>query len=169
MTFWIVFYQKRRDMQDKKRYRPNVAAVVLSSKYPFECELFIALRNDIDGAWQFPQGGIDEGETPKSALLRELKEEIGTNDVEILVEYPDWLSYDFPGTIAKKMYPYDGQTQRYFLVRLKDDESINLKTKVPEFSDYKFVKVEEAFKYITYFKRPIYQKVLNYFKKEGYL
>ncbi|WP_458699611.1 RNA pyrophosphohydrolase [Sulfurospirillum sp. 1307] len=156
-------------MQDKKRYRPNVAAVVLSSKYPFECELFIALRNDIDGAWQFPQGGIDEGETPKSALLRELKEEIGTNDVEILVEYPDWLSYDFPGTIAKKMYPYDGQTQRYFLVRLKDDESINLKTKVPEFSDYKFVKVEEAFKYITYFKRPIYQKVLNYFKKEGYL
>jgi putative (di)nucleoside polyphosphate hydrolase len=156
-------------LQSEKRYRPNVAAVIVSSKYPFECELFIASRNDIEDAWQFPQGGIDEGETPKEALLRELKEEIGTNDVEILAEYPKWLSYDFPGKIAKKMYPYDGQTQKYFLVRLKDEESLNLDTKHPEFDRYKFVKVKDVFKYVTYFKRPIYKKVLNYFKKEGYL
>ncbi len=156
-------------MQKKKHYRPNVAAVIVSSKYPFECEILLALRNDIKDAWQFPQGGIDYGENPKDALLRELKEEIGTDEVEILAEYPEWLSYDFPGKIAKKMYPFDGQTQKYFLVRLKDDDSINLDTKHPEFSEYKFVKVKDAFKHITYFKRPIYQKVLNYFKKEGYL
>jgi len=156
-------------LTNQKRYRPNVAAVIVSSKYPFECELFVALRNDIEDAWQFPQGGIDDGETPKDALLRELKEEIGTNEVDILAEHPEWLSYDFPGTVAKKMYPFDGQTQKYFLVRLKDDETINLDTKEPEFIEYKFVKTNEAFKYITYFKRPIYKKVLDYFRKEGYL
>lgn len=156
-------------MANKKRYRPNVAAVIVSSKYPFECELFVALRNDIENAWQFPQGGIDDGESPKEALFRELKEEIGTDEVEVLAECHEWMSYDFPGTVAKKMYPFDGQTQKYFLVRLKDDEKINLDTEDPEFIKYKFVKMNEAFKYITYFKRPIYKKVLDYFRKEGYL
>jgi putative (di)nucleoside polyphosphate hydrolase len=156
-------------METKKRYRPNVAAVIVSSKYPFECELFIALRTDIEDAWQFPQGGIDEGETPIQALLRELEEEIGTNDIEILAQYPKWLSYDFPGKIAKKMYPFDGQTQKYFLVRLKPDAKINLDTKIPEFSEYKFVKFKDALEQITHFKRPVYKKVLEYFRKEGYL
>lgn len=156
-------------METKKRYRPNVAAVIVSSKYPFECELFIASRNDIEDAWQFPQGGIDKGETPKEALFRELEEEIGTNEIEILSEYPQWLNYDFPGKIAQKMYPFDGQTQKYFLVRLKPEAQINLKTEIPEFSEYKFVNYKTALEQITYFKRPVYKKVLEYFKKEGYL
>ena len=59
------------------------------------------------GIWQFPQGGIDEGESPKEALFRELKEEIGTDEVEILCECPKWIAYDFPKTISKKMYPFD--------------------------------------------------------------
>ena len=153
----------------KKRYRPNVAAVILSSRYPLESEIFIAKRNDIKDSWQFPQGGIDEGETPKIALFRELKEEIGTNNFEIITEYPKWVSYDFPNIIAKKMYPYDGQIQKYFLVRLKPKAKINIKTKHPEFDDYKFVKFDEIFDYVTYFKRPVYKEVLNHFKKEGYL
>ena len=156
-------------MNNKKRYRPNVAAVILSSKYPLESEIFIAKRNDVKDSWQFPQGGIDDGETPKTALLRELKEEIGTNKIELIAEYPKWLSYDFPNIIAKKMYPYDGQIQKYFLVRLKPKAKINLETKHPEFEDYKFVKFNKIFNYVTYFKRPIYKEVLNYFKKEGYL
>jgi len=166
----------RKDRKIKKkvitmnpRYRPNVAAIILSSIYPLEVKIFIALRNDIKDAWQFPQGGIDDGESPKEALFRELKEEIGTDKIEILAEYPEWISYDFPVMVAKKMYPYDGQTQRYFLVRLKDDSVINLETEEPEFCEYKFVKYKEAFKYISYFKRPVYKQVLKYFKKEGYL
>ena len=75
-------------MEKEKKYRPNVAAIVLSSDYPFECKFFIAKRSDMENIWQFPQGGIDEGEDAKSALKRELKEEIGTNEVEIIAEYP---------------------------------------------------------------------------------
>ena len=97
-----------------KKYRPNVAAVVLSPKYPEKVGILIAKRNDVD-AWQFPQGGIDEGENAKQALLRELKEEIGTDEVEILAEMPEWQKYDFPKRIAKKMYPFDGQKQNIFL------------------------------------------------------
>jgi len=58
-------------MQEKKQYRPNVAAVIVSSKYPEKCEVFIAKRTDVPDAWQFPQGGIDKGERPKDALFRE--------------------------------------------------------------------------------------------------
>ncbi len=155
--------------KSKKRYRPNVAAIILSPKYPFESEIFIAKRNDVKNSWQFPQGGIDKGESPKEALFRELKEEIGTDKLEIVAEYPKWVSYDFPNIVAKKMYPYDGQVQRYFLVRLKPKAKIDIDTKHPEFEDYKFVKYDEIFKYIMHFKRPIYKEVLKYFKKEGYL
>ena len=80
----------------EKNYRPNVAAIILSPKYPEVCEVMVALRNDIKNAWQFPQGGIDEDETPREALFRELREEIGTSDIEVIAEYPNWLSYDFP-------------------------------------------------------------------------
>jgi len=151
-----------------KKYRPNVAAIVLSPKYPEKVEVLIAKRTDVD-AWQFPQGGIDEGESAREALLRELKEEIGTDEVEVIAEMPEWLSYDFPPRIAKKMYPFDGQTQKYFLVRLKPGAKINLNTEIPEFRDYKFVSLDEVFEYVKSFKRPVYKKVIDYFKKEGYL
>lgn len=156
-------------MKEKKRFRPNVAAVVLSPRYPHSCEVMIALRGDIEGAWQFPQGGIDKGESPRQALLRELKEEIGTDDIEVIARYPKWLSYEFPGKIAKKMYPYDGQTQTYYLVRLKGKAQIKLDTHNPEFIDYTFVDAKEVLGKITHFKKPVYRKVLHYFKKEGYL
>ncbi|CAM2935462.1 RNA pyrophosphohydrolase [Helicobacter burdigaliensis] len=155
--------------KEAKTYRPNVAAVILSSKYPLNCELFIASRSDIKNAWQFPQGGIDKSETPKEALFRELKEEIGTDNVDIIAEYPEWISYDFPPSVVKKMYPYDGQIQKYFLVRLKENSKINIKTEEPEFDAYKFVEADKVFEYITYFKRPVYRQVLEYFKKKGYL
>lgn len=155
--------------KETKTYRPNVAAIILSPKYPLTCELFIASRTDIKNAWQFPQGGIDKSETPQEALFRELKEEIGTDEVDIIAEYPEWISYDFPHQIVKKMYPYDGQIQKYFLVRLQEESKININTKEPEFDAYKFVEVKDLFDYITYFKRPVYKQVLEYFKRKGYL
>lgn len=152
-----------------KRYRPNVAAIILSSDYPEKCELFVAERSDIKGAWQFPQGGIDEKEDAEAALFRELEEEIGTNEIEIVAEYPKWVSYDFPPKAANKMYPYDGQKQKYFLVRLKNSAVINLETDSPEFTRFKFVDTKEVLKHVSFLKRPIYKRVITYFKKSGYL
>lgn len=152
-----------------KNFRPNVAAIVLSAKYPHECEIFIASRTDIANAWQFPQGGIDKGESPKEALYRELEEEIGTKEIEIIAEYPKWVSYEFPISIAKKMRPYDGQIQKYYLVKLKKGAKININTKVPEFSEYKFVQTKNIYNYITFFKRTVYKQILKYFRNEGYI
>ncbi len=172
-----VYYNKKdfklmieQDEKNNKNYRPNVAAVVLSSKYPLNSDVFIASRIDVkDNAWQFPQGGIDDGEDVQTALLRELKEEIGTDDVSIIAEYPTWVSYDFPDSVAAKMAPYDGQTQKYFLVKLNSGAKINIKTDIPEFDDYKFVPTKNIFDHVTYFKRTVYKEVLKYFRKEGYI
>ena len=155
-------------MQNKKSYRPNVAAIILSSKYPDKCEFFVAHRSDIKNAWQFPQGGIDEGETPQEALYRELLEEIGCNNVEILGEFPEWITYDFPNASRGKQYPFDGQTQKYFLVRLKEESKIDLNAfDIPEFKEYEFVVYGELFKKVTYFKRRVYRRVIDHFIKEG--
>jgi len=156
-------------LNETKNYRPNVAAIVLSAKYPHTCEIFIASRTDVENAWQFPQGGIDEGESAEEALYRELEEEIGTRDVEIIAEYPKWVSYEFPPAIAKKMHPFDGQRQKYFLVKLKKGAKINIQTEIPEFSEYKFVPTKNIYDYITFFKRTVYKQVLKYFRNEGYI
>ncbi len=105
----------------------SASLLILSSNYPHKCEFFLGKRSDIKNSWQFPQGGIDKGETPKEALLRELQEEIGCSSVEVIAEYPFWIKYDFPNrTSGKKVYPFDGQTQKYFLVKLKKGAEINL-------------------------------------------
>ena len=155
----------------KKRYRRNVAAVILSPDYPKRCKFFIGKSLGIKNRWQFPQGGIDGNETPEQALFRELKEEIGCDDVDILGEFPHWVTYDFPKMKrVKKRYPFDGQTQKYFLVRLKDKAKIDLNAfSVPEFDDYDFVEYNEVFKRASYFKKQIYRRVINYFIKEGYI
>jgi len=157
-------------MQTQKQYRPNVAAVILSSKYPEKCEFFLAHRNDIKNIWQFPQGGIDANETPQEALIRELEEEIGYSDVDIITEYPGWIKYDFPKVDSVRKYPFDGQKQKYFLVRLKDDEAINLDShEEPEFEEYTFVTYDELMSMASYLKRQVYKRVIDYFIEEGYI
>lgn len=156
-------------MTENKFYRPNVAAIIVSHEYPEIKDIFIAERSDLEGVWQFPQGGIDEGESAEEALFRELEEEIGTKKVEIIAEYPEWIAYDFPAHIALKMAPYAGQKQRYFLVRLKQGAKIDLDTKHPEFKAYRFVKIGELLSHIAHFKKPVYERVISYFRTKGYL
>ncbi len=157
-------------MKKEKNYRPNVAAVVVSSQYPSRCDVLIASRVGLKKpSWQFPQGGVDKGEDIKTALLRELKEEIGTNDIEIIAKYPKRVSYNFPDKIKYKMGNYDGQIQDYFLVRLNSGAKVDINTPKPEFSKYKFVPYKDIFKHVVKFKRTAYKEVLDYFQKEGYL
>jgi len=156
-------------MGHNQLYRPNVAMIIVSDRYPEQKKLFIAHRSDLEGIWQFPQGGIDEGEEVQEALFRELEEEIGTDRATIVAEYPEWISYDFPEKIALKMQPYKGQRQRYFLIKLQEDACINLDTQHPEFNEYKFVDVAKALEMSAHFKKPVYEKVIGYFKNEGYL
>ena len=156
-------------MSKKPDYRPNVAMIIVSNNYPDKKEIFIAERSDLLDVWQFPQGGIDKGEEVKEALFREMEEEIGTDKAKIIAEYPEWISYNFPDKIAKKMKPYKGQTQKYFLMKLKKSAVINLATKHPEFINYKFVSVDEVLSHTAHFKKPVYETVINYFKSEGLL
>ena len=150
-------------MSDK--LRKNVLGVIFDD----ERNVLIVSRSNDPLHWQFPQGGIDEGEEVLEALFREMLEEIGTDKAEIVGEYPEWLSYDFPEKIARNMKPYKGQTQRYFLVKLHKEAEINLDTKHPEFMSYKFVDVETLLDYTAHFKKPVYETVVNYFKNEGLL
>ena len=156
-------------MNKKDSYRPNVAMIIVSHHYPKKKEIFIAQRNDLTDIWQFPQGGIDEGEEVEEALFREMEEEIGTSDATIVAQYPEWISYDFPTKIAEKMKPFKGQKQRYYLMRLSENAKINLDTEHPEFISHKFVSVEDSLNVTAHFKKPVYEKVINYFKEEGLL
>jgi len=156
-------------MKKKDLYRPNVAMIIVSSSYPQKKEIFLAQRNDLMDVWQFPQGGIDEGEELQEALFRELEEEIGTKELEVIAEFPEWISYDFPSKIAKRMHPFIGQKQRYFLLKLDINAKINIETEHPEFSDYKFVGVDDVLSLSASFKKDVYKSVITYFKEEGLL
>ena len=108
-------------------YRPNVGAVLFNR----DGRVFVARRADLPnaegapGGWQLPQGGIDEDEDPRSAVLRELAEEIGTGQAEIMAEHPEWLTYDLPPHLLGVALRgrYRGQRQRWFALRFTGEDS----------------------------------------------
>ncbi len=144
-------------------YRPCVGIMLLNA----EKQVFVARRIDSKlDAWQMPQGGIDEGETPEKAAKRELKEEIGTDHVELLHTIDEWLPYDIPVHLIPKLWggKYRGQTQKWFLARyLGHDKDINIDTEDPEFSAWRWESAESLPEIIVPFKRDLYQQVITSF------
>jgi putative (di)nucleoside polyphosphate hydrolase len=148
----------------KLPYRPSVGLMIINSKL----EVFVGRRVDSKAeAWQMPQGGIDDGETPEEAAMREMKEEIGTNDAEIIATTKLWYKYDLPTYLISKLWNgrYRGQRQKWFLIKfLGQDADININFADVEFTDWKWVKVEELTQIIVPFKKNLYISVIEEFR-----
>ena len=145
-------------------YRPCVGIMLFND----EGKVFVGKRIDqtVEG-WQMPQGGIDPGETPEQAALRELKEEIGTDKAKPLREMEGWLDYDLPqhllGVALKGRYR--GQRQKWLAMRFTgNDEDIDIATHEPEFAEWKWLAMEALPRMIVPFKRDTYAKVIEEFR-----
>lgn len=145
-------------------YRPCVGLMLLNANK----HVFVARRIDQEiESWQMPQGGIDDGEKPIDAAFREMEEEIGTKQADIIAEASEWLTYDLPPDLVGKALKgkFRGQKQRWFLLRYTGtDEDINLDTEHPEFDAWRWVQPSETIDLIVDFKRPLYRGVINAFR-----
>ena len=152
-------------------YRPCVGVMLINA----EGRIFAGQRRDSDSdspAWQMPQGGIDDGEKPRAAALRELWEETGitADRVDFIAKAHHWVTYDLPPELLGKVWggKYRGQRQRWFLYRfLGTDDDINIATEHPEFSKWRWVAAAEMLAAIVPFKRAVYEQVVTAFR--GYL
>ncbi len=121
--------------------------------------------------WQMPQGGIDLGEQPHAAALRELQEETNVSSVSLLAEVPQWLSYDLPTDISRKVMKgrFRGQTQKWFAFRFEGDETeIDIEHPAgghkPEFDAWRWEDIERLPDLIIPFKREVYLAVVEAFR-----
>jgi len=145
-------------------YRRNVGAALFNR----EGRVLIARRADVPTeAWQLPQGGLDEGEDPRVAVLRELREEVGTGNAEIIGEVAEWLHYDLPPELLGRALRgrFRGQTQKWFALRFTgQDSEIRLDLDPhPEFDAWRWARLEELPGIVVAFRRPIYERLAREF------
>ncbi len=149
--------------RDDACYRPGVGIMLINAR----SEVFVGRRIHLqEDAWQMPQGGIEHGESPRQAALRELMEEIGTNNVDVLAESKGWLYYDVPEEFAKIAWGgrWRGQRQRWFVMLFKgSDAEIDTATEHPEFNAWRWVPVGDLGELAVSFKHQLYLNVLGEF------
>ena len=148
-------------------YRPCVGVMLVNA----QGHVFVGQRLDRDTeAWQMPQGGVDEGEAPGEAALRELFEETGVRAdlVEVVAETADWLPYDLPHDLVPRIWKgrFRGQEQKWFLMRFTGrDDQIDIATEHPEFSSWRWAEPATLVERIVPFKRDVYTRVLTEFEE----
>ena len=149
-------------MSDKP-YRRGVGVMLINA----DRQVWVGRRIDnTDEAWQMPQGGIDEGETPWSTALRELEEETGIAPylVERIADHPERLRYDLPEELQPNLWggKWKGQEQDWFLCRFLGRQSdVNIATKDPEFCDWKWIEPAHLPDIIVPFKRDLYRCLID--------
>tara|TARA_B100001027_G_scaffold215628_1_gene189989 strand:+ start:551 stop:1018 length:468 start_codon:yes stop_codon:yes gene_type:complete len=151
-------------MLNKLPMRQGVGIIVLNDNN----KVFVGRRKDNPvNKWQMPQGGIDENEKPLNAMKRELAEETSITKIKVLKEIDNWLEYELPPNLLGKIWKgkYRGQKQKWFIVKFigKEDE-INLKTKNPEFIEWKWIDYNLLPDVIVSFKKEVYKKLKNEIK-----
>ncbi|TYP67528.1 putative (di)nucleoside polyphosphate hydrolase [Stutzerimonas stutzeri] len=150
-------------------YRPCAGVVLIDDRGLVFAGRRIDRSPDQPPAWQMPQGGIDEGETPREAALRELTEETGIDPslVEVLDETPHWVFYDLPPEMVGRIWKgrYGGQCQKWLALRfLGQDTDIRIDTAHPEFDQWRWMRAEDVLDSIVPFKRAVYAEVLGAFR-----
>jgi len=152
---------------EKLPYRPCVGMLLLNPAGLVFVGRRIDTAKEGDNIWQMPQGGIDAGETPETAALRELREEVGTDKAEIVAESRNWLHYDLPDHLVGKVWKgrYRGQKQRWFALRfLGRDADIDIATEHPEFDAWRWVELDDVPGLVVPFKRDTYRAVVSEFR-----
>lgn len=147
-------------------YRPCVGVMLVNK----DGDVFVGQRIDNEtSAWQMPQGGIDDGETPLVAALRELGEETGlpADSVAVEAETKGWVTYDLPHDLVPRIWKgrFRGQKQKWVLMRFQGrDDQVNIATEHPEFSEWRWLPADQLVDNIVPFKRAVYQQVLDEFQ-----
>ena len=147
-----------------RHYRPNVGLMLIAA----DRRIFLGHRPGMAAelAWQMPQGGIDEGESPVEAACRELGEEVGTTKALLLRESRDWITYDVPSDVAPVHWKgrWRGQTQKWFALAFTGgDHDIDLAAHEEEFDSWRWATSREVLESIVPFKRAVYESVLAEF------
>ena len=145
--------------------RSGVGIVVLNK----ENKVFVAKRIDNQkNFWQMPQGGVDEGEDFLKAAYRELEEETSIKNVELIKELEGSITYELPDRLLGIIWKgkYRGQKQKWFLMRFTgQEEEINVKTKNPEFLDWKWIDLDQITEVVVDFKLHVYKELQEKVRK----